>query len=99
MQWVWQDCYQQPKLSYDIDPAARALCGELAALNGVADRVMIVGAPGPDAFARHAGRRVLLVCDIEGGEVGLLDPAAQPSRWSSTSWSRLTTARGRCQQC
>ena len=65
--------------AYDIDPAARALCGELAALNGVADRVVIAGAPGPDTFARHAGRRVLLVCDIEGGEVGLLDPAAQPS--------------------
>ncbi len=65
--------------AYDIDPAARALCGELAALNGVADRVVIAGAPGSDTFTRHGGRRVLLVCDIEGGEVGLLDPAAQPS--------------------
>ncbi len=65
--------------AFDIDPAARALCRELAVLNDVADRVVITDAPVGGKFARHAGRRVLVVCDIEGAEVRLLDPATQPA--------------------
>lgn len=65
--------------AFDSDPSAQLLCGELAAMNGVADRVEIGGElTGPDVAAFAAGR-VFLLCDIEGAEVDLLDPARFPA--------------------
>jgi len=65
--------------AFDIDVRARQLCGELAAMNGVADRVEICGElTGPD-FATFADRRVLVLCDIEGAEADLLDPNRYPA--------------------
>jgi len=60
--------------AHDIDEHARAACAGLAAKNGVSDRVVIGGAFGPDDFAAHAGRRVLVLVDAEGAEVDILQP-------------------------
>ncbi|MBN8872092.1 MAG: hypothetical protein J0H67_04590 [Rhodospirillales bacterium] len=59
--------------AFDVDPAARTLCAETADLNGVTLR--IGGRFDPSGFAAFAGRRVLVLCDVEGAERDLLDPA------------------------
>ncbi|OJW29632.1 MAG: hypothetical protein BGO51_11425 [Rhodospirillales bacterium 69-11] len=63
-------------LAFDIDPAARGLCAEMAALNGV--QVRVAGRFDASVFAECAGRRVLVLCDVEGAERELLDPVAAP---------------------
>jgi hypothetical protein len=64
--------------AFDIDDDAQRLCRELAALNEVGDRVTVGQAFRIEDFAAYAGRRVLVVCDIEGAEAALLDPSAAP---------------------
>ena len=63
----------------DSDPAARALCASLAAANGVADRLRI----GPEVthadLALCAEAPTFVLCDIEGAEAELLDPARAPA--------------------
>jgi hypothetical protein len=64
--------------AFDIDPIARDRCGELARLNGVAERVRLAGMCEPsslDAFPAHG---VALLSDCEGYERVLLDPEAAP---------------------
>lgn len=65
--------------AFDIDPAARALCAEMMALNGMAARLRIGAAFTPADFAAFAGQRVLVLCDIEGAEEALLDPSTAPA--------------------
>jgi hypothetical protein len=65
--------------AYDIDEAARLACAELAAINGVADRVQIGGAFPPDGFQAFAGRRVLVMVDAEGAELDILRPDRNPA--------------------
>jgi len=65
--------------AFDIEPAARANCRETARLNGVAGRVIIGERFAPADFERFAGRNALVVVDIEGAELELLDPAASPA--------------------
>jgi hypothetical protein len=65
--------------AYDIDPAARAACAELAAKNGVADRVLIGEAFAPEGFQAFAGRRVLVMVDAEGAELDVLQPDRAPA--------------------
>ncbi len=65
--------------AFDFDARARQLCGELAAMNGVADRVEIGGELTGLEVAAFADGRVFLLCDIEGAEVDLLDPARFPA--------------------
>jgi precorrin-6B methylase 2 len=65
--------------AYDIDEKARAACAELAARNGVTDRVAIGGAFAPDGFEAFAGRRTLVLVDAEGAEVDILQPALSPA--------------------
>ena len=65
--------------AHDTDEAARKHCGELAALNGVADRVRIAGEFHGEHFADFAGPRSLFIVDIEGGERELLDPERWPA--------------------
>lgn len=50
----------------------------LAALNGVSPRVTVGGEWRPIDFERIGGRRTLIVCDIEGAELQLLDPKQVP---------------------
>ena len=66
-------------LAYDIDPAARRACKALAEQNSVSDRVVIGGEFTASNFQAHAGRDVLVFCDVEGAEVDLLDPILAPS--------------------
>ncbi|MEW5687403.1 MAG: methyltransferase domain-containing protein [Pseudomonadota bacterium] len=65
--------------AYDIDPEARAACAELAARNGVADRVVIGEVFEPRTFQDFAGRRTLVLVDAEGAEVDILQPALAPA--------------------
>ena len=65
--------------AYDIDPKARAACGELAARNGVAARVRIGEAFAPEGFQAFAGRRVLVMVDAEGAELDVLRPELAPA--------------------
>lgn len=66
---------QAQVLAYDIDPAAREACVQLAARNRVS--VEVGGEFTPADFARFVEQsgKVLVWCDIEGAEVELLDPA------------------------
>jgi hypothetical protein len=65
--------------AFDIDEKARRACAELAAKNGVADRVIIGGEFKPDGFEAYAGRRPLVLVDAEGAEVEILQPEHSPS--------------------
>jgi hypothetical protein len=65
--------------AHDIDEAARLACAELAARNGVADRVIVGGEFKPDGFEAFAGRRVLVMVDAEGAEIDILQPALSPA--------------------
>ena len=66
--------------AFDRDPSFRHLCGAMAALNSVEDRVTIYGAATPDQLQTLAqDQRVLIFCDCEGCERELLDPSGIPS--------------------
>jgi precorrin-6B methylase 2 len=64
--------------AHDIDQNARALCAELAQRNGVADRVIVGGEFKAEDFQAFAGRRALVMVDVEGAETDILDPAKAP---------------------
>ena len=65
--------------AHDLEPEAQAGCREVAALNGVSDRVKVGGLFQGGDFAAYAGRNTWLVMDIEGAERELLDPVAYPA--------------------
>ncbi len=65
--------------AFDINPKARAACAELAARNDVADRVEIGELFAPDGFEAFADRRCLVIMDVEGAELDLLNPALSPA--------------------
>jgi precorrin-6B methylase 2 len=65
--------------AHDTSEDAQRACAELAARNGVSDRVQVGGAFGPQDFEAFAGRNVLVLVDTEGAEVDILDPALGPS--------------------
>lgn len=70
-------------LARDADAAAQRLCRELALANGVADRVEIGGVFGHADFALCNTARAVVICDIEGAEDRLLDPAMAPGLLSA----------------
>jgi hypothetical protein len=65
-------------VSFEINEWARQLQSELAARNGVSSRLEIRGQCTPKELntALADCRRALLVCDVEGAEMELLDPQA-----------------------
>lgn len=65
--------------AYDTNPRARTACAELAAKNGVSDRVIIGETFAPDGFEAFKDRRCLALVDIEGAEDDLLRPDLSPS--------------------
>lgn len=65
--------------AYDIQAKARAACAELAAKNGVSERVIIGEEFKPDGFEAFKDRRCLVLVDIEGAEDDLLRPDLSPS--------------------
>lgn len=64
--------------AFDIDPLARERCAALAQLNGVGDRLRILGLCEPTALGAFPKRGVALLSDCEGYERTLLDPAVAP---------------------
>jgi hypothetical protein len=65
--------------AHDIDEKARAACADLAARNGVAERVVVGGEFAPQDFERFAGLRTLVIMDAEGAELDILRPDLAPS--------------------
>jgi hypothetical protein len=65
--------------AHDTDLEAQAICRQLAQANGVAERIVIGGLFRGEDFSRFDATDTLLVMDIEGDEVKLLDPAAYPA--------------------
>ena len=66
-------------LAFDTDPKAQVACKELAAKNGVSDRVEVGGLFSPANFANYDQASTLVFCDIEGAELELLDPEIAPA--------------------
>ena len=64
--------------AYDINPAAQEACRQLAQKNDVSERIEIGALFGPENFAQFANEKTLVMCDIEGAERELLDPALAP---------------------
>jgi len=65
--------------AYDLNKGRRTLCRDAAKENGVGERVSIGMECDAEELTALAGRRVLVVCDIEGGERELLDPERIPA--------------------
>ena len=68
-----------PVFAFDIDAANREFCGQMAAINGVADRVFIRGECTVEELASTVFENSLIVCDCEGCELELLHPDLSPS--------------------
>lgn len=68
-------------IAFETDAGARAMIGQMAGLNNVADRLDIRGhCTGPDLAAALAGDGpVAIVMDVEGAEIELLDPERIPA--------------------
>ena len=70
-----------PIVGFELLDAVRERCRTLSRLNGVAERLTLEGRCTPAALDAALARtaRPLVVMDVEGGEVDLLDPAAVPA--------------------
>ncbi len=62
-------------IARDANPAALKICAQLAQANGVANRITLGGLMQHQDFDICADHPTLVVCDIEGAEADLLDPA------------------------
>lgn len=65
--------------AFDINPLAQKNCAELAAANGVAERVKVGGEFRGEEFTNFEDRRALVFLDAEGAEDELLRPDLFPS--------------------
>ena len=70
-------------LARDANPFAQNLCRKLAEMNGVSDRVEIGGAMAHADFDICTAQPTVIICDIEGAEEDLLDPALAPGLLSA----------------
>lgn len=64
--------------AFDTDVDARKLTAQLASLNGVENRIVIHENCDPQKLSEFQGKSAFLLCDIDGGEVEVLDPIAAP---------------------
>lgn len=72
-------------VAYELDAALHPTIAESARRNGVSHQVRIEGGCTPDGLAALAvAGRVAVVCDCEGAEGMLLDPARVP--WLRSAW-------------
>ncbi len=78
-----------PVHAFETDGGGRRLCREMAELNGVADRLRLRGACNPAALAAVLCDRAFVLCDCEGYEVELLDPARVPQLETCTILAEL----------
>jgi hypothetical protein len=65
--------------AHDINEQYHVNLRDLAALNGTEARTTIAGTCSHAELQRFAGSSVIVVCDIEGAELELLDPDAAPA--------------------
>ena len=70
-------------LARDENPQAQDLCRALATQNGVQDRVQVGGIFSHADFAICTSEACVIICDIEGAEDTLLDPALAPGLTSA----------------
>lgn len=63
--------------AYDIDQNARQMCKSMAEANGV--NLNLGEKFNGEDFEKFRDKKTLVMCDIEGGEVDLLDPARYPA--------------------
>lgn len=61
-------------LAFDLNPKAQEVCAALAQKNAVSDRVKVGALFKPEDFEAYGGKKVLVLCDIEGAEKDLLNP-------------------------
>lgn len=66
-------------IAHDTDKVARHSCDELALKNGVKERVLIGAEFTHGDFSKYKNESTLVLCDIEGGELELLDVDKAPS--------------------
>lgn len=62
-------------IARDLNEKARAKCAHLASANGVSAQIDIGGVMGHSDFDICTRAKTLVICDIEGAEAQLLDPA------------------------
>jgi hypothetical protein len=65
--------------AFDLNPKALGTCQALAEKNGVTERIQIGTLFKQEDFAAFTNQKVLLLCDIEGGERDLLNPEIAPA--------------------
>lgn len=65
--------------AFDISDAARKKCRDMAALNGVSDRVTVSGEFHGEDFVKYTKQKTLAFVDIEAHELELLDPVKFPA--------------------
>lgn len=65
-------------LAYDLDPSSPRLLRRLAARNGVGDQVRFREEFTAASLASQMDESTLILCDIEGAEVDLLEPTHIP---------------------
>lgn len=74
-------CASARVVAFESDERARALIRRMAEMNGVRERVRVEGLCEPEALARTipADSPCLLIVDVEGGELSLLNPETLPA--------------------
>lgn len=72
-------CPEAKIYASDTDDAAQKQCGQNAVLNGVADRVHVLGGLSNSHLQELLHHGGLLICDCEGCELKLLDPEKTPA--------------------
>jgi hypothetical protein len=71
---------QTQVLAFDTNPSAQSTCASLAKKNQVLNRVQAFGHFSRTDFSLYsAHEKVLVLCDIEGAELELLDPMHAPA--------------------
>ena len=71
---------EKPRVyAFDTDKAAQEMCRKLATQNGVQNQVVVSGYCDRKTLEATLQGHSLLVCDCEGYEFALLDPASVPS--------------------
>ena len=69
---------QTKSFAFDVDTAAQEACALLAKKNNVEDRIQIKDRFDTNSLTQFRDQNVLVICDIEGEEETLLDPATMP---------------------
>jgi len=65
--------------SYDIDDVVLKKCADMVKANDVGNRVTLGAEFRGEDYEKFAGPETLVLMDIEGAEMGLLDPVAYPA--------------------